>query len=82
MFPNWLGIVSSEQSTSCFSILNLRMHCTKDVGNHQSPSAGFGVELDVLAIRGGSNTVKSDRTLDCGVNALHCDADDAPLVVR
>lgn len=63
-------------------VSELGMHCTKDIGDYQSPSTGIGIELDVLAIRSSANTVESDRTLNCSVDAFHCYTDDAPLVVR
>jgi hypothetical protein len=61
---------------------NLRMHCAENVGDDQPTSTGAGVKLYVLAVWGRSNTVKRNRTLNRGVDALDCDADNAPLVVR
>lgn len=58
------------------------MHCAENVGDDQPTSTGAGVKLYVLAVWGCSNTVKRNRTLNRGVDALDCDADNAPLVVR
>ena len=57
------------------------MHGAKNVGDYQSTSTGVGIELYVLAFRSGANTIESNRTLDCGVDALDCDSDNAPLVL-
>lgn len=57
------------------------MHGAKYVGDDQSTCPGAGVELYVLTIRSGTNTVEGNRTLNCGVDALDCDSNDASLVV-
>ena len=58
-----------------------RMHCTKDVSDYQSASPGAWIKLDVLALRSGADTVESNRTLDCRIDALDGDSDDALLVI-
>lgn len=57
------------------------MHCTKDVGDYQTASTGVGIELDILALWSGADTVKSNRTLDSSVDALDGDSDNAPLII-
>lgn len=57
------------------------MHCAEDVGDDQSTSTRVSIELDVLAFRCGSDTVKSNRTLNSGVDAFDGDSYNAPLVV-
>lgn len=81
MFPNWLGLLVQSVSGLCL-MFDLRMHSTKNVGNYQSTGTGVGIKLDILASRSGANTVESNRALDCGVDALDSNADDAPLVLR
>ena len=61
---------------------NLRMHCAENVGDDQPTSTGAGVKLYVLAVPGRSNTVKRNCTLNSGVDALDCDANNASLVIR
>ena len=58
------------------------MHCAENVGYDQPTSTSAGVKLYVLAVRSCSNTVKRNRTLNRGVDAFDCNADNAPLVVR
>lgn len=62
--------------------IDLRMHGAEDVGNYQATSTSVGVEFYVLAVGSSTNTIESDRTLDCSVDTLDSDSDDAPLVVR
>ena len=62
--------------------VDLRMHSAKDIGHYQATSTSVGVKLYVLAAGKSTNTVKSNRTLDCGVDALDSNSDNAPLVVR
>lgn len=62
--------------------IDLRMHSAKDIGDYQSTSTSVGVKLYILAVGSGTNTVESDRTLDCGVDTLDSDSNDTPLVVR
>lgn len=80
MFPNWLVSVSSMYGYVLFGF-DLRMHGSKNVGNYQSSGTGAGIELDVLAVRSSANTVESNRTLDCGVDALDGDSNNSPLVI-
>ena len=81
MFPNWLKSILALIPGAFCLISNLRMHCSENVGDYQSTCSGVGIELDVFALGSSTDTVKSDCALDCSIDALDGNSNDAPLVV-
>lgn len=80
MFPNWLYLVS-EKHIATIVTCDLRMHCTKNVGDNQPAGAGASIKFDVSAIRCSANPVESDCALNRGVDTFDCNSNDTPLVV-